>query len=218
MMPRTQLLPAFAILIFLASGCAHQSSPTVVPAANVFQSYDNKLSGKYAVFVQSGMWNKRVKPSSYMCSVHVFPVNADFGFQESVFQTIAGVVEQAELVRQALSPEQLHENGYKAQIAVHAGEFRPEIAFVSHFFTASANATARATIHMVAQGPEGPIFQTSVTADGFAEGNAGGLCGGGADVLGKAVGKMSGQIMERIGERVANSAKLRNIGESSEAL
>jgi hypothetical protein len=202
-------LSVLASMTFLLGACSYPVQAPVSPALNVYTSYADKLPGNYVLVVEASSWDKVVKSSSYQCSAHNFPMNANAVFKESVTRTVEQLVESVEVATVPPSRETMSSKRIAGVILVKADTFEPKLTFIPGFWSATASAAMDVSAALTVDGPQGRLLGTSAGASRSADGEAGDGCGGGANVLADATSKALRDLMERLGERIGNAPKLR---------
>ena len=197
------------MIVTVLAGCSYSASPEISPAYNVYSSYDDKLSGRYFLFVQSEEFADRVKPTGYQCSAHSYPIDANEPFKKSVLKTIEQVVEHVELVETPKSASQIVGSGYAGQIRVNAEDLDGRIKFIPGFWSNTAETEVELVAGVKVDGPEGRLLGMTVVGDAKEEGDQGVACGGGAEALATATEKAMKELLTQLGEKLSNSDRLR---------
>jgi len=94
-----QWIGLLAVICMLVAGCAYKVGARAAPAGNIYSIHDSKIPGKYALQV-TGLDNccrMEVRPSSYICGAHNFPVNASEAIRWSIQHTLSLVFENIDL-------------------------------------------------------------------------------------------------------------------------
>ena len=71
------ILLSFIVATVTLTGCSYNVPTKVAPAANIYNSYGDIIPGKYYLTVRSGDFSREIKPSSYLCSFHSYPIDAN---------------------------------------------------------------------------------------------------------------------------------------------
>ena len=195
------------------SGCSFKAAPSVAPAVNVYSTYDEKLPGKYALTIELGRadLDRTIDPSGYMCSAHDYPVELSGTLRQSIIKTVTNIVEDVEVLPNALSASDLATRGFAAQILVEATDFQARITFSQGFWSATAHASSELTLGTNVIGRNGRLAGFSAGGDGSADVDDD--CAGGADALSQATEKAMREALERLAERLSDSPKIRAAGE-----
>lgn len=200
---------ALPFLFLFLAGCAHQAVPDAAPSYGVYSAFSSKLKGKYLLAIETSDLSRVVKPSSYVCAAHKFPVSATESFKGSTRQTLAALVDEIEYVDDPSSASQIRAKGAKGLIIVRTESYTPKLRFISGFWSATASATAEIAATVEVVNGKGRLFARSFDAEKTEEAKAGGICEGGADALSKATSGALKKLMKRIGEAIANSERIR---------
>ncbi|MDB5437060.1 MAG: hypothetical protein JWR47_3317, partial [Phenylobacterium sp.] len=176
---------------------------------NVYSSYDDKLPGSYALYVDSELFSQTVRPTGYNCAAHTFPLDMRDTFKQSVVKTIQQLVEEVEVVQTPLSGEALARSGKRGQIIVRADGLTARVQFIPGFWRASSEGNVELTANMSVDGANGRILGTTAEGAGTAQGEAGLMCGGGANAVATAAEKATKQLLGQLGERLSNSPRMR---------
>ena len=205
------LLAISAVAAFL-TGCAYNVQTTSVPVVNVQASYDTKIPGKFALVIDDSLKdaNRQVKPSSFVCSAHTFPVSMGSGLSTSLQRLFEQIFEDVQTRPNMPTADTMTREGLRGTILARLEEFAPRLTCQSGLFSGSCTATGDVAVSVNVRGPSGTLFATSATGSKVADGGSGGACEGGAVVLGEAINKSMRDLLERLGERVANSPRLRD--------
>jgi hypothetical protein len=193
----------------LLAGCAYNAPVGAAPNLNVYSSYEEKLPGRYALFVDGEAYSQTVHATGYQCSAHTFPLDMKEAFRQSVIQTMRQVVEDVEIVQSPLPADALVRGGLKGQIIVRADSLTARIQFIPGFWSSTTDSNVDLTANMSVDGPNGRLLGTSAEGTGHAQGEAGAFCGGGATAIADASEKATKQMLGQLGERLSNSPRLR---------
>lgn len=201
------------LCFFLLIGCAYKVPVQVSPAANIYSSYDDKMSGKVVLVLDDSIKNyhKEVKPSSFICSAHKFPVSLGESLAISIRQTTESVFE--EVIEQNSMPTkgQLENLNCQGVLYLKLKRFYPTLKFISGFWDTDADAYCDIVLEIVIKDKNSnKLMVTTVGGTGMAEGSGGGACEGGASVLSEAIYNSVRDTMERYAERISNSKKIRS--------
>jgi len=191
---------------------SYKVATKVSPAVNIYSSYEDKIPGKVVLVVDMSCIDVRidVKPSTYMCSAHIFPVSLDTSLSSSIRQTTESIFE--EVVEQNSFPSQdsMKEANLSGILFVRLKRFEPNIRFSPGFWEGYANASCEIVLDVtVKDAKNNTLITTAVGGSRSADGSSGGACGGGANVLSDAISKCIQDTMERFAERISNSQKIR---------
>ncbi|WP_417454582.1 hypothetical protein [Kiloniella sp.] len=198
-------------LSFVLAACSYQATTSVSPAYNVYSSYENKIPGSYALYVDSDEMKGTYKVRGFTCSAHKFPIDAQKSFEISVFKTTQDLFENIELVDKPLSKGQLASLNYDGIVIIEAEDLDVKISVIQGFWSGEIEAEVEIAASIIVNSQEERILGTTVTAEKDSLHPAGTACSGGANALGEATNESLEETMKRIGEKLTNSKKLRNV-------
>ena len=194
------------------AGCAYNAPVPITPNLQVYSSYGEPLSGKFALFVDGAALSQTVKPLGLNCSAHKFPVDLRDAFRQSVIKTVEQLVEEVVVVDTPLSGDQLTAEGYRGMILVRGESLNARLNVVSGFWSSTADSTVELSASLTEHDPAERVFGTTGMGQGNAQADAGGMCEGGATAIGMATEKAVRQLLGQLGERLSGSARLRTRG------
>lgn len=198
-----------ALFTFL-TGCAYQAPVSMSASYNVYSSYEEKVPGKWAFWVEGDRFkDSEVKSSSYQCSAHSYPVDASEVFEKSALKTFANLVESIEKVSSPISSDQLAKAGFDGQIIIKSEDLDVDLTFIPGFWSMKAEAEVNFEASLSAFLQSGKILGTTVSAEGEEKGESGSACDGGAIVIGKAAEDGMKRILRQLGEKFSSSTRLR---------
>lgn len=205
-------------LISFLSGCAYQAPVSMSASYDVYSSYEEKVPGKWAFWVDGDKFKESdVKPSSFQCSAHTFPVDASEVFEKSALKTFANLVESIEKVNSPIPSNQLAKSGFDGQIIIKSEDLDVDLIFIPGFWSMKAEAEVDFEASLSAFLQSGKILGTTVGAEGEEKGDSGTGCDGGALVIGKAAEDGMKRILRQLGEKFSSSTRLRDgLAEASE--
>ena len=205
-------LPAVALTALLASGCSYKAPVESVQNINVYSSYEGKIKGTFDLIinVDPGLAKKDIKPTSYICGLHHYPVDVQAPVRSSVYSATEKIFEQVNERTDIPSKESMAAEKKASYIIVRLKEFEPTISFTPGFFTDTAHASCESGLEVEVRDKNNvKVFETAVNGNRSATGDAGLQCGGGADIMAEAVKKSLRESLERYAERLSNTARLR---------
>lgn len=191
------------------AGCTYQAQVLETPSFNVVSSYGEQIPGKWFLYVDATPLKRPIKPSTYACSLHSYPIDAAGPFATSVRQTLDNVVDQLEVLSLPISASSLKARGARGLIVVRGEEVRARMESKAGFWSATMEGQATVIASITVDGPQGRLLGTTVEGIGNATEDAGVACEGGAKALGEAVSQGMGDTMRRLGEAVSNSPRVR---------
>lgn len=205
-------LPAVALTALLASGCSYKAPVESVQNINVYSSYEGKIKGTFDLIinVDPGLAKKDIKPTSYICGLHHYPVDVQAPVRSSVYSATEKIFEQVNERTDIPSKESMAAEKKAGYIIVRLKEFEPTISFTPGFFTDTAHASCESGLEVEVRDKNNvKVFENAVNGNRSATGDAGLQCGGGADIMAEAVKKSLRESLERYAERLSNTARLR---------
>lgn len=202
---------SFALFAITAGGCAYNVQPASTKAVNIYSSYENKIPGKWILVMDPSVRqvSRDVKPSTYICSAHHYPVNFGDSLAVSLRQTFQALVEDVEERPSLPSNEELTKIGARGAAVVRVDEFSPRLTCSMGFWSGTCTATVDLTVGLHAKRLDGKALATAVTGSKTHDGDSGGACGGGSEILSEASTRAMRDMLERLAERVANAGNLR---------
>lgn len=196
------------LLSALAVGaCTFDAKPPPVAAVNVYQSYENKVPGRWAVYVDGSAFKKRATMIGLVCSAHTFPVDAEQPFRASVFRALQGAVDNLTLLDTPPSVETLRIQRLSGVIRVTADSMQARLGFAQAMWTGQATARVEMIANVSVEGRGGRLLGT--TAEGSGSADQSGGCPTGATTLAEATEIAMRRLVTTIAERVANSPRVR---------
>jgi hypothetical protein len=88
--------------------------------ANAIQIRSN--AGRYAAVVTSGVWKLHAGSDGLVCGEFAFDADLNEPFEASMNDALRRSLESVEFLDEPLSPAQIEERGYRAQIEISQGE------------------------------------------------------------------------------------------------
>lgn len=191
------------------SACSYKAEVLETPSYNVVSSYGGELPGLWLLYIDAAPLRRPIKPSSYACSFHNYPIDAAGPFATSVRQTLDNVVANIEVVESPVSADKIRARGARGMIVVRGEEVRASIDVKPGFWSAAMESRATVIASISVDGSGGRLFGQTVEGTGTATSEAGMACSGGAKSLGQAVNQGMGDTMRKLGEALANSERVR---------
>lgn len=207
-MNRLCFLPA-VLPVLLLLGCTYQAPVVESPSYNLVTSYGEPIPGLWLLYVDATPLQRPIKPDTFECSAHKFPIDAAGPFATSVRQTLDNVVDRIEVVGGPVTSDQLRARGARGLIVVRGEDLRARLEAKQGFWTASMDASATMIASVSVDGLKGRLLGQTVEGQASSTSDAGAMCEGGAKALGKSVSTAMGDAMRRIGEAVSNSDRVR---------
>jgi len=178
-------LLALCLLTLFASGCARTYKAPVesVQNINVYSSYEGKIRGSFDIIINldPGLAIKDVKPSTFICGAHTFPVDISTILRTSIYAATEKIFEQINERTDIPSSEMMLKEQKTGYIIVRLKEFEPVITFMPGFFSGTANASCESALEVEIRDRKNvKVYETAVSGNRSASGDAGSMCGDGA--------------------------------------
>lgn len=201
-----------AFVLASMSGCAYNVAPTTAPAINVYSSYEQKVPGKWAVVLDESVRTVRrdIKPATYICSAHSYPLDAGSALSSSVRKTLEQVIGETVLRDAIPNPQSMKSEGITGSVFVKLDEFHARLACQQGFWSGTCNSTVDISIGSILRNSDGQVLlSTSAGSSRTADGSAGGACSDAGAAMAEATSRAMKDTMERLAEKIANSNTLR---------
>lgn len=202
-----KILPVCIVL----GGCTYQAQIQDAPSFNLVTNYENKIPGLWFLYIDSSGLQRPMKPSSYVCAAHKFPISASGPFESSVRLTLDNVFDRIEYVESPVKGVEIKKRGARGLIVVRGEEVRAKLDAKPGFWTASMEGQATLVASVSVDGSSGRVMGTTFEGTSIKEADAGAMCGGGAAALGEAVTEAMRDAMRKMGEALSNSERVRGI-------
>lgn len=211
---KKHFLPVLCLLTLLATGCArtYQAPMESVQNINVYSSYEGKIQGIFDIIINidPALAAKDVKPATFICGAHTFPIDVTSTLKTSIYAATEKIFEQINERTDIPSAEIMLKEQKAGYLIVRLKEFEPVLTFVPGFFSGTANASCETALEVEIRDKKNvKVFETAVSGNRSASGDAGTMCGDGAKVMAEATKKSFRETLERYIERLSNTAKLR---------
>lgn len=201
-----------ALLAAQLGACAFEAKPAPVAAVNVFQSYESKVPGRWAVYVDGGAFKREATIIGHVCSAHRFPFDAVEPFKASVVTALRNVLDEVVVTDTLPSPATLRQQRLAGIIRVQAETLNARIGFVQQFWSGQATARVDMVANTAVDGATGRLLGTS--AEGTGSSDRSGGCPDGAGAIAEASEQAMKRLVTSIAERVANSPRVREASRS----
>ncbi len=198
----------FFAALFL-SACQYTAEPPAVGSFNVYSSYEDKLPGKYLLYVDATALNAQVKPSDLNCAAHTFPLQLSSSFTSSTRQTFANLVGDLELVSAPVDRSDLAARGARGMIIVRGEQTIARLRVVPGFWSNGIETDVETVASITVDGRNGRLLGSTVSGRGTAQSDAGAFCEGGSKSLAQSAGDAVRQTLTRLGEAMVNSERVR---------
>lgn len=202
---------ALLAIAIIGSGCAYQVPAVRVSAPNIYSTYDNKISGNYALVLDDSVTNisREIKASSHVCSAHTYPLNLGDSAGTAVKNVMTSLFENMSVRTSMPSMDEMRRSGLNGVFVVKLDTLDPRLNCQMGFFSGTCSASADVAFGVTGTGPSGRLLGFSVSGSKVADGSAGGACEGASMVLGDAISRSMKDALERMGERISNAPSLR---------
>jgi hypothetical protein len=112
-----------ALFIFItACLCAGCTSTVAVRRVDADAIQIRSNPGRYAAVVKSGVWKLHAASNGLVCGEFAFDADLNEPFETSMSDALRRSLELVEFLGEPLSPAQIEERGYRAQIEISQGE------------------------------------------------------------------------------------------------
>jgi hypothetical protein len=205
-------LAASIAATFVLSACAYNVTPTTAPAVNIYSSYEKKVPGRWAIVLDDSVRTLRrdVKPATYICSAHSYPIDAGGALSSSLRRTFEQVADDTVSKDSIPSPQAMQAEGLTGSIFVKLDEFQPRLSCQQGFWAGTCSSTVDISIGTIIRAADGQtLLSTSAGSSRTADGGAGPACGDAGQAMSEATSRAMKDALERLAERMANSTALR---------
>lgn len=198
------------LLILLFPACSYKAPTHVNPALTIASNYQERIDGKFAIFVNAEKMRETVKVSGWVCSAHSYPINAELIFKTSTIKTFENIAGSLVVVDAPLTLEKIYTENLNGFIHVEVEDLDIDLRLLSGFFSSEFEADAEITARITVNGKEGRLLGRTVEGSEDYQAEGGLACEGGSVAVGKAVEKSMEETLNRLAESFANSPRLRN--------
>ncbi len=195
--------------VLFTSACAYNTPVDVSPAYNVYSNYEDKLPGRYALYVDAKETKGEGDVKGLGCAAHSYPYDGEAAFAASVTATFRNIVEDVEVVTVPMDASALIAGGYLAQLTVEVVSMEVDLRVNPGFFSATIEADTEIAATVRAVNKAGNLLGSTIEGTADAEADAGGFCEGATTAMQESIGEAIEETMERLGERLANARRLR---------
>ncbi len=196
-------------LLAMVAGCSYKAVPLTTPALDVYSSYDNKIRGKYLLYVDASTLNETIKPTGLTCSAHKYPVDLTETLSSSIKQTLDNVVEEVEVVDSPQPASALAARGARGMIVIRGQDMRGRVIAIPGFWTSDMEARMEIVAGVTVDGRSGRLLGKTFEGSGEAMAPAGGACEGGAKAIQDATEQAVKDSLRQMAEALANSERVR---------
>ena len=125
-----------------------------------------RTPGQYAAMVQSGGWALKTDSQGWTCGAWSFDTNINSVYSDAVKDALTRSLEKVTFVPSTLTPKELQDKGYQAQIVIYQGNATAKFGVATGFFTGTANSEIDLTSTLAILDPKGMKYQQSITGKG----------------------------------------------------
>ena len=202
--------PVAGVLALGLSACVSKTYPVAVgdaPALSVHASYEEKIPGRYALYVEAKEL-KRVLKFSRGCAEHNYPTDAQAAFESSSLQTLKHLVEHMELVSEPIMRSELEARGYDGMILLEVEDLDTVLVIIPGTWTGSALAGAKLSVNMSVEGRDKRLL------GGFAAGadedqvEMGRYCAKSEMAVGRAIEGAMELVLKRLAVLLSNMTEI----------
>lgn len=191
-------------LVILLGGCSYNAQvvSTSAPASEI--RLDRVRDARAALILDSEIETLRreVKPSSYVCTFHDYPLDIGQSIKQSIRSVIDSSFREMEFVGVGGTA-----SGHDFTFKFDLTDFVPTISFASGFWQGTANANVELVMRVTVMDSEGQeILRTTIAGEGNAQQKGG--CGDGAQALADAGQESVKRLLENFVYKVINSDQL----------
>ena len=189
-------------LSFAISGCAYNATvmSTSAPVAEI--RTDKQCHKDVSYYIGSELHDlyKEVKPASYVCSAHKFPLEVGGAIESSIIKVLKGTFDNVS-ASASKNPSE-GDGAYKFIFSLDS--FRPILKFSMGFWAANITAQTEIVMKVLVIDSSGKeVVRTTISGEGAAD--LSGQCGAGADVLQEATEKAVERALDNFVYKVINS-------------
>ncbi len=194
----------------MVAGCSGPNiNTTVSPAVSVYQSYGDKIPGRFALYVNADKMQDTIKPSFPFCLTHSYPVDARAQFITSAQQTLENILESVEVVSAPLDRTVLDSGNYDGMVVVEVDSFEVDMRAIHSLWTPIMETEAEIIIKVFIDDSSGRLFGATVEGDADDKREVRVFCKGISESMGQSINSAMKESLRNLAERLANSARLR---------
>ena len=176
------------VLISLISGCAYTVQPASTKPINIYSSYESKVPGQFAIVLDNSISNvnREVKPASFVCGGHTYPIVLGDSIAVSVRHTLDMVFEKT--IEQSTIPsnETMAKLGLRGVVLIKMDDFSPRLFCSEGIWAGTCSGTTDISFGINIRSANRTLLSTAVSGSKTFEGDSPG-CGGGANVLAESI-------------------------------
>lgn len=202
-----------AIAMVGISGCAHQVATTKAAPVNIYSDYETKIPGPWIIVIDPSVeFTREVKPATFVCSAHSYPLSSGSTIRESLKIMFDKIVDEPIYRNDTPSAAELSQSKARGVAIVRLDGMEPRLTCQQGFWSGTCSASVEMTFGIEARNADGRIMGTSVGAQKTFDGDSGAYCGGASSVLAEAYRLALKDSLERLAERISNAQKMRAAG------
>lgn len=186
----------------MLSGCAYnaQVMSTSSPVAEIRPDKRIDCTASYYIESEISDLSRDIKPSSYVCSAHTFPLSVGDALKTSIVKVLDGSFSNV-VVSSSKTPSD-GDGRYKFIFSLDT--FNPSLRFSPGFWQANIFASAEIVMKVIVADSNGKeVVRTTIFGEGSAD--SGGQCGDGAQLLADATQKAIKRTLENFVYKIINS-------------
>ncbi|MBN9564862.1 MAG: hypothetical protein J0G29_02020 [Alphaproteobacteria bacterium] len=178
-------------MVIVLGACSH-----TVPVSNITVSTPiglSKISGRYAAQVQTGGWVLSAKSKNGGLTFRDYSINLNGSYLNAMQEGLKVSLENVEFVSEVMTPAQLKEKGFDAQIVVYQGSADAAYSVLPGLWTMTLGEISLATTLAIIVPEAGLKYQQSLDEKG--EGNMESIMGSQVE---EALAKATGNAIDKI--------------------
>lgn len=152
----------FLFFLISCSSTVEFSEPIVVSTPSGIE----KISGKYAAYIQTGGWQLETEAKTLVCGAWTFSADINEPYVIAAKQTLSQMFDDITFYNNILSAEEMKNENYLGQISILQTSARATFGFTG---AAQADFIFFLNTIVSAQNSEGLMFQENVEAEGLGQ-------------------------------------------------
>ena len=197
------------MMVMVLTGCAYKVETVSVPAFNTVTSFDAKVPGRWLLYIDADRLDAVLRPRDMNCAAYTFPVAMKDGFQGTIRQTLANLIESTTEISTPQSVESAKKAGNRGIIIVRGERLDGYLQVLPGFWNARLATDVTLTATVTVDSGSGRLFGQTFDARGRSETDVGFACAGGAPSARLASEDAMKDMARRIGEAISNSERVR---------
>lgn len=202
-------LSTAGILVLGLSACVSKTYPVTVgssPALGVYTSYEDKIPGRYALYVKAEKLMQTIKFSGSGCGAHNYPTDARAAFENSALQTLQHLMERVETIPEPIARPELDARGYNGMILIEVDDLDVVVLTIPGLLYADAIAGAKIDVDMSVEGKEKHLLGIFASSADEHRIEMGRYCSGGEMAIGTAIEGAITKVLKRLTVLLMNAA------------